>query len=176
MTALVRLLAFFVFAIVLTMPALCADQARPEERPVEKVAFPPIKDWSTLEIRLQRTGCYGWCPVYSVTISGDGTVSFLGERFVTVKGAHTAKITPDKVRALYEAFVKADFFWAFDRYEASITDLPTKIVSISFDGHRKQIVDYAGRMAGMPEAIAKLEQQIDELAGITQWVGHEREP
>ena len=63
-----------------------------------------------------------------------------------------------------------------DRYEAPITDLPTQIVSISFDGHSKTVVDYAGQNVGMPAAIDELEQAIDDAAGTAAVVGHEREP
>ncbi len=145
-------------------------------RPAQKVPFPAIADWSSLRIRLERTACYGWCPVYTVEVSGDGTVTFAGERFVAAKGIHSARIPREKIEALYRAFAKADFFWTNDRYEGAITDMPTQIISISFDGHHKSIVDYAGHSAGMPKAIDELEDMVDEVAGTAAWVGHEREP
>lgn len=145
-------------------------------RPAQKVQFPAIKDWSSLRIRLERTACYGWCPVYTVEVSGDGTVTFVGERFVAAKGTHAAKIPREKVEALYRAFAKADFFWTNDRYEGAITDMPTQIISIAFDGHHKTVVDYAGHTAGMPKAIDELEDMVDQVAGTAVWIGHEREP
>jgi len=145
-------------------------------RPKMKVPFPLISDWSSLRITLERTPCYGTCPGYSVEIAGDGTVTYMGQHFVAEKGVRTARIPQSAVRALYEAFVKADFFWSLDEYSAPITDLPTKIVTISFDGHSKSVLDYAGERQGMPKAIADLEEAIDAAAGTAKWIGHSQRP
>ena len=139
-------------------------------RPGHKVPFPAIADWSTLRIRLERSACFGTCPIYSVEISGDGTVNYLGERFVKVTGGQTAHISRKAVRDLYAAFVKADFFWTKDSYEAPITDLPTYTVSISFDGRAKSVLDYAGKSQGLPKAVADLEDAIDKAAGTEKWI------
>jgi hypothetical protein len=145
-------------------------------RPKVKVPFPPIADWNSLRISLERTPCYGTCPGYSVEIAGDGTVTYMGHHFVAEKGVRSAKIPQAAVRALFEAFVKADFFWSFDEYTAPITDLPTQVVSISFDGHSKSVLDYAGQHEGLPKAIADLEEAIDTAAGTGKWIGHEDRP
>lgn len=145
-------------------------------RPAVKVPFPQIRDWSSLRIRLERTTCYGWCPAYSVEIDGNGSVSWFGWHFVEAKGSRTSRVPQEKVRALYDAFVKADFFWTLDEYVAPITDLPTSTVTISFDGKQKMVVDYAGGHVGMPKVIDDLEDAIDALAGTKEWIGHTREP
>jgi hypothetical protein len=164
--------------ICLADAASAAKNADPQavSRPAVKVPFPQIKDWSSLRIRLERTTCYGWCPAYSVEIGGDGSVSWFGTRFVDAKGSRSSQVPQEKVRALYDAFVKADFFWTLDEYVAPITDLPTATVTISFDGYQKRVVDYAGGHVGMPKVIDDLEDAIDALAGTKEWVGHRREP
>jgi len=173
-------LAVLAFATVAgAAPRPVADPAsNPITRhlPDHKIAFPAIKNFDSLRIRLERTACYGWCPVYSIEIAGDGTVNWFGERYVEAKGGRSAKIPVEKVRALYDAFARADFFWTFDQYQAPITDLPTQIISISFDDHSKSIEDYAGSHVGMPKAIDALEEAIDEAAGAAVWIGDKREP
>lgn len=139
-------------------------------RPAERTSFPAIKDWSTLSIRLERSGCFGTCPAYAVGVSGDGRVTYQGSRYVAVSGTHEAQIPAEAVRALYEKFVQSDFFWAFDSYKADVTDLPTYALTISFDGRSKTVVDYAGRAVGMPQPIADLEGSIDATAGAAKWV------
>ncbi len=145
-------------------------------RPTEKVDFPAIKDWNTLSIRLERTACYGTCPAYSVEIAGDGSVNYMGEHFVAAKGPRSAKISEKAVRALYEAFRNAEFFWTFDEYQSPVTDMPTQTISISFDGHSKTVVDYAGQHVGLPKVVADLEDAVDAAAGTAQWIGHEERP
>lgn len=145
-------------------------------RPAQHVAFPQIKDWSSLRISLMRTMCFGTCPDYTVTIAGDGTVTWAGGRFVKVHGAATGHIAPEKVHALFERFRKAEFFWLLDDYSAAITDFPAQVTTISFDGNKKSVRDYAGPMIGMPEAVGELERAIDEAANTAQWIGPPDDP
>lgn len=161
-----RLAVCLVFLAATGVPAL----AKGDGRPPEKTPFPAISDWSTLKIRLERTPCFGTCPQYSVEISGDGTVTYMGLRFVAVTGVRTAQISKQALHNLYDAFAKAEFFWTFDEYAAPITDLPTYNVTLSFDGHSKTVEDYAGRHVGMPKEITELEDAIDAAAGTDRWI------
>src|ERR1700680_1928962 len=51
-------------------------------------------------IQLERTGCYGTCPAYSVTIHGDGKVEYNGKSHVKEMGTREVRIETDKIRAL----------------------------------------------------------------------------
>jgi hypothetical protein len=139
-------------------------------RPLQWVSFPAIADWKTLKMTLSRTACFGNCPSYRVEIAGDGTVRYEGRDHVAVKGEREALISADSVHALYDAFVKADFFWTLGEYRAPVTDFPTYEVTISFDGRTKRVVDYAGKAIGMPKAITELEKAIDDKAETKKWV------
>jgi hypothetical protein len=145
-------------------------------RPARHVDFPEIKDRSSLRITLQRTMCFGSCPAYTVTIAGDGTVTWHGEQYVKVQGNATAHIAPEKVRALFERFRKADYFWLLDGYASTVTDLPSESTTIAFDGSKKTVIDYAGQMIGMPEAVWEIERAIDETANTEQWIGPPDDP
>ena len=139
-------------------------------RPTRKISFPGIVDWRTLKFTLERATCFGSCPVYRVEITADGTVNYKGHGSVVITEEHRAHVPTQAVRTLYDSFVKAEFFWTFDKYQASITDLPTYYISISFDGRTKRIVDYAGLAVGMPKEIATLEAAIDAVAETERWV------
>ncbi len=139
-------------------------------RPATRIPFPAVVDRNTIRITLDRGACFGPCPIYHVEISGDGTVSYVGRASVAVTGKHEDHIPVETVLSLYDAFMKADFFWTLDSYRAPISDLATYTVSISFDGHRKQVIDYAGTLIGMPKEIAELETSIDSVAGTGKWV------
>ena len=45
---------------------------------------------NTVVITLERTTCFGVCPVYTLTIYGDGRVVYEGTRFVRTEGERTA--------------------------------------------------------------------------------------
>lgn len=145
-------------------------------RPVQKVSFPDIKDWSSLHITLTRGMCLGRCPAYSVEIDGDGTVTYQGDDYVLVKGKQLAHISAQAVRDLFELFRAADYFSSLDSYTAPVTDFPSFSTSIEFDGHKKSVTDYVGRAVGMPKELIALEDAIDKTAGTDRWIGESDTP
>lgn len=152
-------------------PATEPDARLPDGgRPAQRVPFPPIVDWASLRIVLQRSGCFGTCPIYSVEIAGDGRVLYNGERFVAVLGKHRRTIPPAEVRALYDSFRRADFFWLLDDYRAPIFDGPLYSVSLTYDGHSKTVIDYLGGAIGMPHDVIDLEDLIDKTANTQRWI------
>jgi hypothetical protein len=127
-----------------------------------------------LVIKLERTPCFGPCPVYSVTIDATGNVTYDGVKFVRVEGRQSARISPSRVAALLEAAERIGFFGLQDQYRTIrnpdgtvtiVSDLPTTFVTITRGGRSKRVENYLGAPAGLKE----LEQQIDEAAGITRW-------
>jgi ankyrin repeat protein len=133
------------------------------------VAFPPVRDFKSVVISLKRSGCFGSCPAYKVMVHGDGTIEYEGLGFVVVHGKHRAQVPVAVVRALVEAFRRARFFSLLPNYSASITDSATNIVTISFDGHTAQVIDYVGEKVGMPDVVTDLEETIDRELGVERW-------
>lgn len=128
-----------------------------------------------IEITLERTSCFGRCPVYMVTISGDGSVSYEGRQFVGVTGKQHAHIEPSAVRALVHEFEAINFFALRDAYRTvdnpdgtvtHVTDLPTTFVGLRLGDRFKRVEDYFGG----PNGLRALERRIDEVAGTKQWI------
>ncbi|WAC22944.1 DUF6438 domain-containing protein [Blastomonas sp. SL216] len=153
----------------------------PEQKP-----FPEI-DRAKLRIKLERTGCFGSCPRYQVSIDGNGNVIFdtgptsteMGfgngpdysiETGVRVSGKYHSHISPAKIDALIHQFQSVGFFDLEDEYVSEVTDNPTYVVSIDTGNGKKSVVDYAGEDVGMSPAVTRLEDAIDEAAGTDRWI------
>ena len=135
------------------------------------VPFPEIHDWNSLRITLTRSGCFGTSPTYKIEIHGDGTVSYDGKANVATMGRQTGKISHASLVELVDVFRKADYFSLSERYVSGVTDNPTYVSSISFDGVSKSVLDYVGRDAGMPSTVSDVETAIDRLSGSYKWIG-----
>lgn len=154
--------SFALFALpFLCFSALAADDGRP----MEKEPFPAVEDWSSVHIRLERGTCPEACPVYSVEIDGDGTVTYLGEDNVLMRGRRTAQIGKEKVRELVKKFQKAEFFWTFTFYEGP-SEAPTDRLSLSFDSREHAVADQGGFL---PKPVAALFEAVDKAAGSEKW-------
>ena len=119
------------------------DLVPPERLPAKHVAAPILRPDSKISITLVRSGCYGSCPSYSVSIRSD-RILFEGYGNVVAFGKHRATVRPEGVRALAKKFIAADFYSMDSSYRASVTDNPTYVLSISIDGHKKEVEDYVG--------------------------------
>lgn len=56
-----------------------------------------------LTITYETAACFGFCPVYSVTVSADGTGHFNGMHNTAVTGARDFTVTPAQFRAFADA-------------------------------------------------------------------------
>jgi ankyrin repeat protein len=145
------------------------DLVPPERLPRRHVAAPAVGPDSKVAITLQRTGCFGSCPSYSVTVSTQG-IAFDGHSFVVAAGKHTDSVNADEVRDLARRFVAADFYSMDASYTASVTDNPTYVLTIAIDGHKKEVKDYVGQWEGMPAVITELEEEVDTFGRTRRWI------
>ena len=133
-------------------------------------------------ITLERTVCYGPCPIYKLTIIADGTVTFEGRQNVKVKGLVKSRINRDDLRNLIAAFEAASYFSLNESYETQKdgcpevwTDNPSAITSIRMNGKTKRISHYYGCQAGggtsiYPNGLTYLETKIDQIIGTDKWI------
>jgi hypothetical protein len=118
-------------------------------------------------ITMERGICYGPCPVYEVTISGNGTVIFDGKKNVR-EGVFVYAVPQEDVQRLVEAFYDLDFFSLNHEYTKKCTvlgcstasDLPTTTTMFTINGKTKKVINYYGA----PDRLAQLEDLIDETA------------
>ena len=136
----------------------------------EHVSIPPDIDLNTVSFALERTGCLGRCPGYTVTLHGDGRVEYTGGSYVLVPGPHVAHVDVKTVRALLDEFRRADFLSARPRYESDTTDGPSQTIKLRYEGKEWQVYSYVGFSAGLPEVIGSLQEKIDKAAGTERWV------
>ena len=128
-------------------------------------------------VTLERTPCFGTCPVYRVAISRGGEVRFNGTQHVAHTGQATATIPPARVDSLLIELEAAGYFEFADAYVMDspacgmyATDSPTVITSVTRDGQTKTIRHDRGCSAA-PRELSRLEQRIDEVAGTARWTG-----
>ena len=135
--------------------------------PPSNTTPPPAHAPGDIVASLSRGGCYGDCPIYTVTLHRDGTVDYDGEQYVKVTGKQTGHVDAAAVSALEAQFAKAGFAdLKADYSEEDCTDLPG--ATITFDG--KTVTHYFGDRSA-PPVLFDLETAIDEGVQSAQWVG-----
>lgn len=122
-------------------------------------------------ITLERTACFGSCPIYTISIFENGDVIYNGEKFVDVTGEQKSQIDPATVALMVKAFEDAGYFDWKEAYDTmTVTDLPSAITSVTRNGETHKIVRYAGDNSA-PLALPFLEQWIDMMTNSQLWTG-----
>jgi hypothetical protein len=134
-------------------------------------------DVSGSAITLERTACFGSCPVYRISVSPGGAVSYEGKAHVQRLGPATGQIPTGQVNALLSEMEKAGYFSFAPRYVPAepacgrySTDSPSAITSVQLRGRTMRIEHDYGCGAA-PGALVVLERRIDEVLGSAQWTG-----
>jgi hypothetical protein len=152
-------MGYFKWLIVLLLFSTPSLAQTPEEEPI---------------ITLERTSCFGTCPIYSVQIFEDGKVVYEGKHFVAVEGRQVSKIPSEKIQELIHKFLTIDYFSLQDKYETIKNkdgtetvafDLPATYTSLRMGSRKKKIKDYFGT----PDRLRELENEIDRAVNFHQW-------
>jgi hypothetical protein len=154
--------------ILILMMGLSINACAPNASPSS--ATPTENTFSDLVITLERTACHGTCPVYKLTIEGNGDVIYVGQDFVQVKGKQTASLSPAQIQDLVSAFEQAKIFTLPDYTHEDTTDSPSVITSITLNGKTKTVNHYYGDNSA-PQTLFDLESKIDEITNSKQWTG-----
>jgi hypothetical protein len=152
----------------------------------------PSKQTSSSDalITLKRTGCYGPCPVYTLTIFADGTINFEAKRYwpdnkYSDDPRSTALIqsyiSQEQLQQLISEFEKANYFSLNDSYVKEgcsrvLSDMHYVYTSFQSNGREKSIEHYMGciensdELRVYPKKLYELENKIDEIVNTKQWM------
>ncbi|HEY0551847.1 MAG TPA: DUF6438 domain-containing protein [Verrucomicrobiae bacterium] len=117
------------------------------------------------EVGLERTPCFGTCPIYSVIFAKDGTVRYHGGRFAARTNDWTGRISGESFAEV--APLIAESFPDFvTRYFTPITDHSTVLTMVAANGKRKVISNYAN---SGPDKLKQIEKRLTDLLATVKW-------
>jgi hypothetical protein len=181
------MLRFLFIGLSIVVPLIsCADPRMKEGRSRDE-----------LDIRMERKGCYGQCPMYVLNVRPDGIVIFDGKGYTKVIGRAESRITQSQLDDLLSEVRNTDIFGLRDSYKtgadgcpSEATDMPSVVLSIRLNDREKNIFHYHGcleasewksiepgtirqaeRLQPYPRALTRFEERVDEIVGTQQWVG-----
>lgn len=165
--------AGIVMITILLLTALCAmPPATARSQALQDI------DLKNLLITMKQEnhcGCISCCPTYSVSITGDGTVTYEGIDAVNVTGKQVYSIQIDQLEELVREFYRVDFFSLKDKYtfidngdgtRTFIDHASPVTISITIKGRTKSVYDFFGA----PEKLKELQKKIYEISHIGLYV------
>lgn len=117
-------------------------------------------------IGLERTGCYGRCPVYTVVIMADGTFTYTGERDVERLGEQRGTVPRWLLDQVLRYVAAIDYLKLADTYTDGSLDTPTSYTLVEWGGTTKVVLNHAD---SAPATVWALERLIDDLLELADW-------
>lgn len=114
---------------------------------------------------IQKSYCYGKCPVYKMTIYEDGRTILEGKANLDMIGVWELKLDMSELDAFTKMARNIGYMELEDKYDSEITDIPSTTTSIVIDGVRKEVY----RRANYPEKILKFEALFTDLLEREGW-------
>jgi hypothetical protein len=170
-----KTIAFIIFlaAFQISQGGPIADQYFQQPRTndlASYVPFAPPKYPSTnhgiTEIGIERTPCFGSCPVYVCVVRNDGTVRYHGEANVDKLGDWDGTTDAYYFHQLANFIVDSGFADMPTAYSNNATDGETVYTTFVLKGRRKVFSNY---MSSGPAKLWALQKLIDGLVADAAW-------
>jgi TonB family protein len=111
--------------------------------PDERAVAPSGQILETDSVSLRRSGCYGTCPSYEITLFGNGHIRWKGDAFVEAIGERTYSIDRVVAEQILKRFRSSEVLSLCGEYSRSVTDSASTLTEIAVSNIRKSIHDYA---------------------------------
>jgi hypothetical protein len=125
----------------------------------------PPSEAPRLVASLERGACLGACPVYKVEAFDDGTVRFVGVRFVGHPGVSSGQLSPAQLADLRAVFARFDFDELKSYENTQTSDMPW----VTLSNGRKTVRHYLGDERA-PASLTALEKELDQLMHTARWL------
>ena len=113
-----------------------------QNRGIEPVL--PIIPTIQLMAKIDRTPCFGKCPVFTIELFDDGTVKYTGVAFVDKQGSFTAQASTEFIKQIQSKALSIKYLSFENKYPIApvvIADLPITTTFIRIGTKDKQISD-----------------------------------
>ncbi|WP_270087344.1 DUF6438 domain-containing protein [Sphingobacterium sp. SYP-B4668] len=121
-------------------------------------------------VTMSRTPCFGFCPIYTLSIEKDGKATLDAKNHLKNKlqGKYIASVSPKELHTVFKMLQDMKFSSLEDSYGSrNVTDLPSVNTAVVYEGGAsKKINDYGNR--GTPE-LSTFYAHMDELLYRLKW-------
>lgn len=95
------------------------------------------------QINFEADACFGTCPIFTMTIAGNGTAHYNAKMYNDKQGDFNTIIKRLQLDSLNLLIEKSDLFSLKNEYSSDWTDQPTYTITIKLNnGQIKKISDY----------------------------------
>jgi inner membrane protein involved in colicin E2 resistance len=120
----------------------------------------------SLFAQIQRTACFGRCPIYTLSVYESGYVEYLGKKWVEKEGRFAAEVDQKVLDKLMKEAKAINYFDLNHQFDSkNVTDLPSTITTLKGkEGFHIVVNRYQA-----PEELSEFAHQFDQLFKDVKW-------
>lgn len=111
-------------------------------------------------VEIKSGACFGFCPVFRLTVRNNGLVEYEGMRFAEKAGLDSFQLTKAELAGLRKKVRQVNLWQYPDRIETQVADAPFVTLTAFRDGQSKSVVGSIDR----PAPLLELETLLKNLA------------
>ncbi|WP_181163606.1 DUF6438 domain-containing protein [Pontibacter mangrovi] len=112
----------------------------------------------------QKTPCFGTCPAYNATLYTDGSIAYVGLRYVPIKDSLQLQLPEKEFLELRKALQELNYPSLQKTYLSSYTDLPSTYLTFYENGkEQKRVKHQQDGPKALQDFITTLHEQIMQL-------------
>lgn len=116
-------------------------------------------------VEMSKGPCFGFCPIYTLTVYSNGVVTYNGERNTNRQGMHLRILEKNELSALKSQLEKANLWQYQDLYKGQLPDMQTVTITYWEEGDFKTIAGKDGR----PKPVVDIETTLEDIANSGKW-------
>jgi hypothetical protein len=124
---------------------------------------------SNIFFSLEKTPCYGKCPVYKFIIYQDGTAKYKGKQFVEKAGAFRSENVQEEKKAIADFAKTINYFELAGKYPENKTAPSDFSQTITYLSTKKKSHKVVNKGMGAPEKLKKFESYTDSILKQVDW-------
>lgn len=124
----------------------------------------------SLFFSIERTPCFGRCPIYKMEVYDSGYTTYEGKRFVDNVGKFYAKVEQEKLELIKQRAIEIGYFDLKSKYPSQIADFPSVTTSIKIDGRRKEVYN----KQNAPMKLNEFQSFADSVFADVKWIPLEK--
>jgi len=158
------LVPIFAIIAVVVLAVACNTTKDNTQKAVTKATNGDMISNDTMMV-FKKGGCFGRCPIYTMTIFENGQAEYNGSRFTDRLGVHTKQLDRTVVSNLKKTCQDANLSQFPDKYDVRIPDLASSTL-VFHEGKKKKSIFWKDQADDTVKAIGKtLEAIANEKAG-----------
>jgi hypothetical protein len=116
-------------------------------------------------IRMDKSACFGTCPIYTMLVFDNGMVEYRGDKFCEKLGIYEKQLSDEEFSIVTSLLKEIDFESLEERYDANLMDAQITTFNFSYNNVSKKVRG----IYSWPKSLKELDKALSSIGETEDW-------